>query len=1287
MDSTEDESLDYESQIEKWKKELTPSKYKNFDEFDQFQKDNASFLRCCQSKQGVSLFFHCDDCCLAPDGVYCAFCFNETNHVNHHVSFFFGTCAFCDCGDPKTIREENWCSHHGRELIKEELPEENYIILFKTKVKEIFDILLKYPQSDTFLKSLQFLYNFTDWGSFYINLISEILFEGNWENSIYGQMIRNYKNYLPQNIESLGTFFFKAVVSPTFKRGYTNFLNETFKILTFIYFEENFPKSLLEAFDFSFQCFHESENLIYFQSYNSFLTKLINLFASIFKCPHFKRKDKYVITTEVKHELHSLFSSIIRIVMDNVMMFQYLVNDSDYLKALCHLMSINSKNSIIRRKRSEKVAINTNIHILQSNNLLDMRFIWNIFTNHLPMITVNVDEDINYNELFDMPIESINDSHIITLNSIFSIFCEELESFLDEIKESSNSFKSTSFYIQPYIDSYIFDHPLAKLIVSSASCFSLYNSVNPFTIFDRINFNKFYQLAAIFASCEAGKYQIINDLFLLNDDSLQNVANFYDDFCLSSLSELQAIISMKEEFAGEIVIIIAESFGVSIWENLSIDEPVDCRRWTNVMTAMLRLFINLSCNDNFFNFHLDLEKMKKIVVDYVYCGENNRLKVIDRTRTFTSEILIIDKAIEEVVDIRIDNNGSHFTLKPEYDDTSSVFSANFTSKEFNKMLAYEIANHKGVLPRLSPIDPPIDTFPFLKSYLQTKEMKVLIHRILTTMLSCTDKFSVSCAHTIFALIRLILMESETPEETGNEFIQIGIIHNLIKLVKLLENGILYLQNFSNECIEKYSKITEIVDKEIENEVKKKNESKKKIDKSKILEKFLKDQKNFASANKDELNTIENTSSSSFNCAFCGEQFNSSGTYGIMASLFLSSLLHKIEQRDYNVYFCQIRTCGHWAHYNCYHQMNQEEDIQDDNFEIPCPLDRSKSNVIIPVFEGNEPDTACIEQIKQLSIKIFLICFLSAQECLAYNLSLIEILNRHNPKYIDDKRTILCMIHFIRACFFVDIIEDNHDITEDPFMKFTIEFCSGGNLQDARKKFDSILPSFWHNLVSIASVNSSDRNEQLLLIQTYIRRASLLEQITFYSDSDSIFLPTVSEFIESHQLKSIDDEMKTVSNPIENYFNLSPCVKYSFPNLKENFTEYILSYKIILTNKKPNVEFCQCMLCGKLCFLNKLIPNIENGSDDPIVSFFEHASKCFKNLGSLILLITGNYASSVFYYDGTLKRFNKCLPIYTDKYGDENVGLKHGNILILNKSRVSQLLEDLITGELKRKIEI
>ena len=86
MDSTEDESLDYESQIEKWKKELTPSKYKNFDEFDQFQKDNASFLRCCQSKQGVSLFFHCDDCCLAPDGVYCAFCFNETNHVNKRKS-------------------------------------------------------------------------------------------------------------------------------------------------------------------------------------------------------------------------------------------------------------------------------------------------------------------------------------------------------------------------------------------------------------------------------------------------------------------------------------------------------------------------------------------------------------------------------------------------------------------------------------------------------------------------------------------------------------------------------------------------------------------------------------------------------------------------------------------------------------------------------------------------------------------------------------------------------------------------------------------------------------------------------------------------------------------------------------------------------------------------------------------------------------------------------------------------------------------------------------------------
>ena len=206
---------------------------------------------------------------------------------------------------------------------------------------------------------------------------------------------------------------------------------------------------------------------------------------------------------------------------------------------------------------------------------------------------------------------------------------------------------------------------------------------------------------AIFASCESAKFQILNGLFSKNDDSIYELASDYDELTFSSISHLQSVISIKsqinEDSIGEIVIMIAESFGIEIWEKLPINEIVDCQKWTNIITSLLLLLIQLSCNDNFFNFRIDVEKMKKIVIDLVNCGGNNMKKLQKRAVSFSSNRFLINKAVEAVVDIRADDQGSHFTLKPEFFDTSSVFSPNFKFNEFNEMLAYEIANNKGRL--------------------------------------------------------------------------------------------------------------------------------------------------------------------------------------------------------------------------------------------------------------------------------------------------------------------------------------------------------------------------------------------------------------------------------------------------------------------------------------------------------------------------------------------------------------------------------------------------------------
>ena len=72
--------------------------------------------------------------------------------------------------------------------------------------------------------------------------------------------------------------------------------------------------------------------------------------------------------------------------------------------------------------------------------------------------------------------------------------------------------------------------------------------------------------------------------------------------------------------------------------------------------------------------------------------------------------------------------------------------------------------------------------------------------------------------------------------------------------------------------------------------------------------------------------------------------------------------------------------------------------------------------------------------------------------------------------------------------------------------------------------------------------------------------------------------------------------------------------------------------------------------------------------------------------SPILFLTGELATVVCIFDGDFVNEHICNSIYTDKFGDENIGLKGGNMLFLNRNRVAKLIEDLITGEIRRKLE-
>lgn len=1276
--------------IKKWEKELTPPNYSNFMEFDQYQKKNAKFKKCYISQQDSSIFFHCRECCKVINGLYCVHCFNKSDHTDHHISVMYLDDAFCDCGDPKFIKRDCWCSLHINSVENTIYPNAEYHKLLKNKINEIFEYAIKNTGKESFSDSLQFILNISEWGSIYIDLISRILCSGTWKTSYYGQIFESYKTLSISNIEHFRRLLLKMVVSSIFKRGFISFLIDILKILRQVYFDENFPKSFLDIADFAFQCLLDGHLNIEMQKLQSFITELISLMNDVFTTPPFISEGKYVIPNTYCWDFHYLCSSILSSIINNPLTCRFLFSEKECLKVIAKLLRINSSNTRLIRETKEKVTT-TEIHFNQLKNFLAIRSVYEYFAQNISIITVDFDEDIIFTDVLKCPVRPIDDSIVSTINNFFVIFSNELDKLIN-FEKKSNSFNSMSYFIQPYTEEFVIDHPLAKLFISCATCFSLFNSSNLCLIFDRIGFKKFDQLAAIFACCEASKSQIINNLFPMNDDFLMYMAIRLEHYTFFILSALQSIISIKSqminESPGDIVIIIAETFGLPIWEE--VFDPVDCQRWTGVMTSMLRLFINISCNDNIFNFLLDHEKVRNIIIDYIYSGKNSRIEIVDRINEFANDISFINEEFEKIVDIRSDNQGSHITLKPEFDDTSSVFSPYLFLDEYNKMISYEIKNHKGRLMRLKRFDPP-EVLSGLKSYLQTDELKTVIHRILTTTLKSSDKFSISCSHTLFGLIRLILIESENPEETETKYIESDIINMLIQLVKKLENGILYLQNFIEECKPKYLKISEIIEKEIQEDIDKTKKTRPKMDKMKELlrQQYANQLKSFADKNEEELKTVENVSPNLFTCVICQEPFNSEKPYGILVNIYKTSLLNKIEATisddslDRFPPLCQMRICGHWSHQDCFEN--------DSNFTIEeflngmgkkCPLDRTYSNAIIPAFNGDTPDEKWKEAFQKLSDQIMRVCDASAQQCLAYNISLIEVLSRTNPKFIDDKRNVLGIIHLLRACFFM---EPSASIIEpaDPFVCFTYEFCSGGDLKDARTKFDSMLPDFWKNL--IMSVSIYEKDQQLLMAETYVRRISLLEQLTFNSDSDTFLLPTVSEFIESHHLTTIEEETKNVSVDADKVSFLSPCIPYTFPKLKENFTDYILNSKVIQENQHNKVEFCQCLLCGKMICIKRYIDQLQN-QNLRIENLADHCLRCTQNTCLPILFLTGELATVVCIFDGDFSSELISSSIYTDKFGDENIGLKTGNMLFLNKYRVAKLFEDLVTGEIRRKLE-
>ena len=1264
-----------ENKLIKWEKEITPSTYSNFKQFHKHKKDIAIYSKCIISSKDTHIFFTCNECCYFSNSVYCIHCFDKEKHKNHYVSLVYSHTALCDCGNPLAIKQECWCEKHKYQSDFIEKPIFSDVETLENTITDIFHCISEACYNFSTIKPIKLLKKFTRWGSFYCDLVAKILFTGNWDECYFGKLCKSFCNMDPRVIEEINSFFLKLAHSKDFQEGFVLNLNNFLQVLVDLLHHNMLVPEILNILDISIQCFDDIDFIILNETNSSVVTNAFKIFNEVFQ---YSCRDQNSIVfvnhqPPIECDIH-FFSPLIHLI-ENQKVFNFLIERKDFVSCLVDM--IYDHANFLKIVREDEKQVNPNIlHTIQVDSNIMIKQLINTFSKHLSNITVKLNEnDILGIKVRNMKTKPLTKKNIDILKTIFTLIEGKLFNNFDiALKESS--FNINIKYIQPYTDIFLIENPLVSLMVVSSALFVLRNEIEIDEFFQIIGLSQLEELAAMMASGLASIYQIRFGLFSKNDDFIKIYSLFFETYN-DLLPGLQFLLSAKSINQGRIVAIMAESFGIQFWKNTPIDDPIDCQRWTNVITALIRIFIHIASFNTYFGFLNEKETIQSIIANLIN-DKQGRKSLIGLCQKFFKNVMPkLDENFKMMVDVRKCQNGVKYSLKPEYDNLVCIFSQFITFQYFSTLLYEFIESNKGKLPFIPQIRHH-HLYSNLLSFLQTSELQELIHCILSIISLHSEKSSISLIHSLFYLVRIILRESNTDGDIEKRYVNSGLINLLIQNIKSLDNGILYLQNFLTECQSNYPIISDELQKEISNLTSAERKSKRKIDKSQILNQFINAQKEFENKNFDDLISLEKAEPDSFTCAYCSEPFDDSKElYGILICLFKSNILSKIESiiADDTIEryppTCQIRVCGHWAHLRCFEAHNNDKYKR-------CPLDRIRANSILPVFSGDEPNTLIQEGLHNFFKFMLQQCEVSVQQTLAYNIALIEVLARQNPTSIDDKRTILGLIHFLRAAFFIESIPIKE--TNDPFVELTYNFCSSKtNFSSLNDFYQILLKNYWRLVAMSAALQPEDI--QTSIFEVYARRASLLEQIALNSNS-SFALPTLSEFIEAHNLNNPLDEIRNVVTDYEKVAFLAPNRIFTFKNLEQSFTDYFLNPKYKNYLRIPNIEFCRCLFCGKLCFSN-LFDFPTTSKPKGVEDVIKHHYKCSSSIFTPFLYLTGRKATYIIIFNNDFLSMYSYGTFYTDEFGEANKGLFDASILTLDRYRVTEFIEKMLTGELKR----
>ncbi|EAY03909.1 Zinc finger in N-recognin family protein [Trichomonas vaginalis G3] len=1205
----------------------------NSDDFDKYNgemKEKASFNRCLVNNNDTNIFVTCKECCLLPVDIFCLKCFQHEKHIGHHVSILRSTQAVCDCGNPNAIREEGWCDKHHNYMNDQRLTPERVSEISKI-VKSLLLYSIDICGENRFRKIIKLIEDLSLWGVEYMDIVSQLLFEGDFENSIFGKLMNSYSVFPPQNTEKLDHFFNTIVTSMPFKEGYQRMTPDLLKrSLKFFTDQPNFLKESLDVLSFSTQCMSEPDN---FYQIPEFFEILYDCYAkSIGYClvhepiVHFRSLDDF---DTIGH-----FYEITLQVLKNHKFIQYkFMNDPTVTidKIISIFSQLNGVPSIVRQYNEKEPFDNDyytlSFHFHETGSEM-FTFISQRFSEIYNKLTSKED------------LEKAKDSVSLILG-------EFKKAFIDQIETKSTMFDCETFFKDIYHEQFSFFYPVYDLFCQCIMRYSKKNNVSPYYVLENAHFSEtdILKVNSVICGCTAGIFAVFCKLFQKNVNNIsiissliQNSNVIWTDLLLCSL------ISKENKYlTDKFICQISESFCLQKFLN----ETEYVEELSLLMASLIRIILILSFYRDWSMFELSKAEWQKAILKcFLKSGCKNRKEINNKSYMFM-QAENYDDVISSVADIQRKPTGSELSLKNEKE--VPLFSPYITFSDYQLLISKENENLCYLpLQNCEPYLVLSDNYYHLLSYL------------LDSIAKDDRKQSFVLFYSILMSFRIILHFAEDKMKYKN--LVISLMHEPEKT----STGQDLFENFLKE---------NPIFADIKNVKTEKSEETKGVSIKDIM-------KQFQTENLfDGEDSDEEEEQNEVKCAFCGMAIRNFEPKCLLVTAYNSNLLTVLENNisGYSLprfpEFMIFRTCGHFCHEICY----PKSEIDDVPLILrmyaakpkppTCPLDRSICNSKIPIINSEEDQT---ERVLKFETELQLPDDITLRQNVLQNICLFEILLRTNENYLEKKQTIRLMFsNLLRICFHS---KDEEIIYSDVFIQFGMKLFSM-KVED----YENILKEFWPKFVT----NSLEAGGSDYLM-TYIRRCHLLYNLI--DENNKFTMPkSVEEFIELHKLPKVEnvsknDDLLVASVP-------SPCKKFNSSFLPSNFTDYFTQNDKGFTKNlcRTDISVSQCLLCGKFVYsipigssLAKQVKGLEFLRD--------HIMNCNHGAATPFLHITGSNASGVDVVDHQFITKYDHGSIYVDNFGDTDIGLLRGSILHLEKDLFEEIIEQTMNSELRRLVE-